>query len=108
MCFEKENTLIRAFFLKYPTEMYLILGTSFATNMKKKIGIVTKQRQVIFTQKQLEVIELWSEKGSVSEVANTLGISKHTVYTKLKRMRKKLNVNRTFDVYKYAKEQELI
>lgn len=70
--------------------------------------ITNDKKQVHFTPRQLEVLSLWAHKATVTEVAAALGTSKHTVYTQLKRMRKKLGVKRTISVYIYAKKQDLI
>jgi len=76
--------------------------------MEKKIKKTITNSQVNFTSKQLELLALWSETGSAKATAVALGVSRHTVYTQLKRMRKKIKAKRTFEVYKYAKERKLI
>ncbi len=55
----------------------------------------------IFTEKQIEVIRRWSELPNEAAVAVALGLSEHTVHTHLRRMRAKLGVRRTFEVYKH-------
>lgn len=55
----------------------------------------------IFTEKQLTVIRHWSEQPNEAAVAEALGLSEHTVHTHLRRMRAKLGVRRTFEVYKH-------
>lgn len=62
----------------------------------------------IFTEKQLAVIRQWSEQPSEAKIAEALGISEHTVHTHLRRLRAKLGVKRTFEVYKYLVERELL
>lgn len=63
---------------------------------------------VIFTEWQVNVIKSWSKYETISEAAEELGISEHTLNTHLKRMRKKLNVTKTFQVYKLLHQQDLI
>lgn len=67
-----------------------------------------KLLKVKFTDRQLEVINCWSEANNEREVATTLGIGENSVHTHLRRMRKKLGVKKTFMVYKYAKDNDLI
>lgn len=61
-----------------------------------------------FTDRQLEILQLWSEQPKIKNIGEVLGISESTVQTQLKRMRNKLNVSRTFDVYKYALDHDLL
>lgn len=70
--------------------------------------IIPEILNVKFTERQLHIIKCWSEVGGEKEIAKVLGISVNSVHTHLRRMRKKLVVNRTFDVYKYAKDNDLI
>lgn len=60
-----------------------------------------------FTQHQIEIIKIWAEQPSISQTAHKLNLSEHTVQTHLKRMRNKLQVSRSFDVYLYMKSQQL-
>lgn len=55
----------------------------------------------VFTARQLDIIRCWSNLPNEAAIAQALGLSEHTVHTHLRRMRQKLGVNRTFDVYKY-------
>ncbi|HMQ64117.1 MAG TPA: helix-turn-helix transcriptional regulator [Flavilitoribacter sp.] len=64
--------------------------------------------KIEFTGHQLTIIQLWSEEQSAAAVAKVLDLSEHTVLTHLKRMRRKLRVRRTFEVYKYARDKNLI
>lgn len=63
---------------------------------------------VEFTGHQLSILRLWAEQDSIAAIARALELSEHTVQTHLKRMRRKLKVNRTFEVYKYAMDKKLI
>lgn len=56
---------------------------------------------ITFTPWQVTIIRCWSELDSAPEIANRLEISEHTLQTHLKRLRSKVNVSRTFGVYKY-------
>ncbi len=49
---------------------------------------------------------LWAELGSAAAVAQTLGISIHTVQTQMKRMRKRLGVKRSWMVYEYITKNQ--
>lgn len=61
-----------------------------------------------FTPFQIRIIELWAEQETISALAEKINRSEHTVQTHLKRMRKKINVSRTFDVYRYMVTNQLI
>ncbi|MEM6769612.1 MAG: LuxR C-terminal-related transcriptional regulator [Bacteroidota bacterium] len=54
-----------------------------------------------FTKRQLEVMEAWSVCSTIAEAATYLQVSEHTVHTHLRRLRAKLKVHRTIDVYLY-------
>lgn len=60
-----------------------------------------------FTPHQIKIIKTWAEQPSISHTAQKLNLSEHTVQTHLKRMRIKLEVSRTFDVYRYMKKHQL-
>lgn len=68
----------------------------------------SKKGQVEFTDRQIAVLKSWADCATIAEVAVTLGLSENTVQTQLKRMRKKLGVNRTFDVYKHVLKRGLL
>ena len=54
---------------------------------------------IYFSKRQLEVIAAWGECPNPMELARRLGMSVHTVQTHLKRMRRKLGVKRTVEVW---------
>ncbi len=64
------------------------------------------EKEVPFTERQLLIMKLWEELENTEEIALKLGVSVNTIVTHLRRMRKKLGVKRTFEVYKYIKERE--
>ena len=66
-----------------------------------------EDKKIQFTDKQLTILKLWAQCDTIAEVAVKLQLSVNTVQTQLKRMRKKLGVTRTFDLYKYAQEHEM-
>ena len=57
--------------------------------------------RVLFTDWQVAIIEHWAEAGTATEAARCLSISENTFQTHLKRLRRKVKVNRTVDVYRY-------
>lgn len=61
-----------------------------------------------FSDRQVEIISEWETAKSASEAADNLGISEHTYKTHLKRMRAKLSVNRTFEVFRHLQERGLL
>lgn len=65
----------------------------------------SNQKSRVFTQRQLSVLQLWEENPQLEFIAEELGISKHTVHTHLRRMRNKIDARRTFEAWRYAKEQ---
>lgn len=64
--------------------------------------------EVTFTPYQVYIIEQWAKTQSIAGLAQAIDRSEHTVQTQLKRMRRKISVNRTFDVYQYMVEQNLL
>ena len=62
---------------------------------------------ILLTDRQLEILYLWSVQPKIKNIGEILGIAESTVQTQLKRMRNKLEVSRTFDVYIYARENDL-
>ena len=64
------------------------------------------KKEVPFTERQLLIMKLWEELENTEEIALKLGVSVNTIVTHLRRMREKLGVKRTFEVYKYIKERE--
>lgn len=69
---------------------------SFFTN-------VLAQENPKFSDRELEVLRVWSSTDSTEDATSTLGISERTIETHLKNMRKKLGARRTMDVVLYAK-----
>lgn len=67
-----------------------------------------KQSPVNFTSRQIRVIEAWAKYPTIAIASEELKISEHTFQTHLRRMRKKIKVTRTFDVYNYLKKNELL
>ncbi len=61
-----------------------------------------------FSARQIEIINQWADSKSAAEASLNLGISEHTYRTHLKRMRGKLKVSRTFDVYRHLVNRELL
>lgn len=61
-----------------------------------------------FTVHQLLILKTWADQPSIREVAVELNLSENTVQTHLRRMRKKVGVSRTFDVWQYVKERGLL
>lgn len=62
-------------------------------------------KEKALTDRELIVLKHWSELATEDAIADALSLSPHTIHTHLRRMRKKLNVRRTFDVYKHAMEK---
>lgn len=63
---------------------------------------------IYFTPHQVRVIKKWAALRSPAKAAASLGIGEQTVLTHLRRMRLKLGVKRTVDVYIYMVEQHLL
>ncbi len=61
-----------------------------------------------FTERELVILGRWAEGHRIDQIAAECSISKHTVRMHLRKMRLKLNVSRTFDVYRYARDNNLI
>ncbi len=76
--------------------------------MKKKTTKLNLENNIRFTDRQILILQLWEECTTTEEIAFQLGVSTHTIITQLKRMRKKLSVHRTFEVYKYVKDKGML
>ena len=61
-----------------------------------------------FTADQLLILKTWAEQPGIRQVAAELNLAENTVQTHLRRMRSKLGVSRTFDVWQHVKEQGLL
>lgn len=61
-----------------------------------------------FTAHQIRIIDNWAKLKSSALAAAALGIKEQTVLTHLRRMRLKLGVKRTVDVYIYMIEKSLL
>lgn len=66
---------------------------------------VSLDQESLFTTRQLEVLRVWKEMDNIDAAAHSLGISKRTLETHLRNMRKKIGVRRTVDVVMYARER---
>jgi len=64
---------------------------------------VLAQENPRFSERELEVLRVWSSTDSIEYATDTLSISERTIETHLKNMRRKLGVRRTMDVVLYAK-----
>lgn len=74
----------------------------------KKNSEKKEECKIHFTEHQILIIQMWAQYPKIKHIAEELELSEHTVQTHLKRLRRKLGVSRTFEVYRYLKEQELI
>jgi DNA-binding CsgD family transcriptional regulator len=61
-----------------------------------------------FTERQQNIIQAWARYPTIAEAAEALSISEHTFQTHLRRMRRKIAVNRTFDLYRYMQTHHII
>jgi len=66
---------------------------------------ILSQENPRFSDRELEVLRVWSSTDSTEYATSTLGISERTIETHLKNMRRKLGVRRTMDVVLFAKER---
>ena len=85
----------------------ILFDKSLPFPMERKIQSPSSET-IHFTQHQITIIKTWAEQPSISHTAHKLNLSEHTVQTHLKRMRHKLNVSRTFDVFRYMQKQKLL
>lgn len=69
---------------------------------------VDREVKVRFTAHQITIIQKWADCASVAKAAEELNIQPATLETHLKRLRRKLGVHRTFDVYRYMLLQGLV
>lgn len=64
--------------------------------------------RVKFTTRQRTIVKAWAEHPTIAQASRHLNISEHTFQTHLRRMRRKINVGRTFDVYEYMKKHQIL
>lgn len=69
---------------------------------------LTTEKPIEFSEREVEVIKVWSEMDSAKLAAERLGVTLRTLETHLKNCRKKLGTRRTLDVVIYAKEKKLV
>lgn len=62
-----------------------------------------ENQDVKFTKNQMSIISLWGDGNHPQEIAQKMGISVNTILVQLQRMRNKLRVHRTLEVYLYVK-----
>lgn len=67
-----------------------------------------KETPVKFTEWQKAIVRAWAQYPSIAQAAEQLNITENTFQTHLRRMRRKINATRTFDVYHYMKENHLL
>ena len=68
-----------------------------------------EERQIVkFTDRQIEIIKCWIKYKSAAQAAEQLEIKEDTFHTHLKRLRRKLAVHRTVDVYVYMNQEGLV
>lgn len=67
-----------------------------------------KPSGVQFTTRQKEIVRAWAKYPTIAQASAAMDISEHTFQTHLRRLRRKIQVNRTFDVYEYMKQKELL
>lgn len=65
-------------------------------------------KDISFTPHQIRVVDNWARLKSSASAAEALGIKEQTVLTHLRRMRLKLGVKRTVDVYIHMLEEGLL
>lgn len=68
----------------------------------KKERSKEKPARSAFSKRQLDVIESWGKSFDPEAVAQELGIKVNSIQTHLRRMRKKLGVKRTVEVWEYS------
>ncbi|WP_170110568.1 LuxR C-terminal-related transcriptional regulator [Flavilitoribacter nigricans] len=61
-----------------------------------------------FTERQRAIVKAWAKHPTIAQASEALGISEHTFQTHLRRMRSKVNVNRTFDLYRYMQQHQML
>lgn len=62
--------------------------------------------EITFTAHQRKIIQAWAKYPTIAEASKKLKISEHTFQTHLRRLRRKINVTRTFDVYTYMQKHQ--
>lgn len=67
-----------------------------------------KEKKIKFTAKQRRIVKAWAMYPTIAEASKEMEISENTFQTHLRRLRQKVKVNRTFDVYQYMKNHDLL
>jgi DNA-binding CsgD family transcriptional regulator len=76
--------------------------------MKSSINNNDETNDCEFTPYQIRIIDNWAKLKTSASAAAALGIKEQTVLTHLRRMRLKLGVKRTVDVYIYMVQENLL
>lgn len=76
-------------------------------NISKK-GDAGQEQPVKFTERQKNIVRAWAAHATIADAAQAMGISEHTFQTHLRRMRKKIDASRSFEVYTYLKKYQQI
>lgn len=66
------------------------------------------KKPIRFTDRQRNIMKAWAEHSTIATASRELNISEHTFQTHLRRMRKKIEVPRTFEVYEYMKNNQIL
>ncbi|WP_199141529.1 response regulator transcription factor [Pedobacter sp. ASV12] len=72
------------------------------------ISNVDLSKKILFTGRELEVLQHFAQGLSIAQTAEKTHLSKHTIVAHRRKMMAKANVNSITELLSYAREQELI
>ncbi|MEE1945251.1 response regulator transcription factor [Pedobacter sp. KR3-3] len=72
------------------------------------ISNVNLSKKILFTGRELEVLQYFAHGLSIAQTAEKTHLSKHTIVAHRRKMMAKANVNSITELLSYAREQELI
>lgn len=80
----------------------------FCPVISKIVANSTPAENVLFTNRELEILQLFSEGASIAQAADMINLSKHTIVSHRRNMMKKAKVNSITQLLAYARAHDLM
>lgn len=79
-----------------------------STAISEIVANTNLTRKILFTARELEVLQYFAHGLSIAQTAEQTHLSKHTIVAHRRKMMAKVSVNSITELLSYAREQELI
>lgn len=83
-------------------------GQYISPSISEIVSNVNLSKKILFTARELEVLQYFAHGLSIAQTAEQTHLSKHTIVAHRRKMMAKANVNSITELLSYAREQELI